>query len=39
MPYIKFGTEASFEAARKGVTGITDSPANTEVFYNVAPPK
>jgi peptide/nickel transport system substrate-binding protein len=38
-PYIKYGTEAAFEAARKGVTGISTSPANTPVFFNVAPPK
>jgi peptide/nickel transport system substrate-binding protein len=38
MPYIKFGTEAAFEALRKGVTGVTDSPANSQVFFNVAPP-
>ena len=37
-PYIKFGTEAAFEATRKGVTGITDSPANSAIFVNVAPP-
>jgi peptide/nickel transport system substrate-binding protein len=37
-PYIKFGTEAAFEALRKGVTGVTDSPANSQVFFNVAPP-
>jgi peptide/nickel transport system substrate-binding protein len=37
-PYIKFGTEASFEALRKGVTGITDSPAIGQAFFNVAPP-
>ena len=38
MPYIKFGTEAAFEALRKGVTGVSDSPANSAVFFNVAPP-
>ncbi len=27
MPYIKFGAEAAFEALRKGVTGVTGSPA------------
>jgi peptide/nickel transport system substrate-binding protein len=37
-PYIKYGTEAAFEALRKGVTGVTDSPANSQVFFNVAPP-
>jgi peptide/nickel transport system substrate-binding protein len=37
-PYIKFGTEASFEALRKGVSGVSDSPANPQVFVNVAPP-
>jgi peptide/nickel transport system substrate-binding protein len=37
-PFIKFGTEAAFEALRKGVTGVTDSPANAQDFYNVAPP-
>ncbi|WP_158815728.1 ABC transporter substrate-binding protein [Methylocapsa sp. S129] len=37
-PYIKFGTEASFEALRKGVTGVTDSPAIGQAFFNVAPP-
>ena len=38
IPYIKFGTEASFEALRKGVAGLTDSPAIGQAFFNVAPP-
>ena len=38
MPYIKYGTEAAFEALRKGVKGVSDSPANAAVFFNVAPP-
>ena len=37
MPYIKFGTEASFYVARKGVGNLETSPANTQVFYNVVP--
>jgi len=37
VPYIKFGTEASFSIARKGVGDLTTSPANTQVFYNVVP--
>ena len=37
IPYIKFGTEASFEALGKGVTGVTDSPAIGQAFFNVAP--
>jgi peptide/nickel transport system substrate-binding protein len=38
IPYIKFGTEAAFEALRKGVTGVSDSPAIGQAFFNVAPP-
>jgi peptide/nickel transport system substrate-binding protein len=38
MPYIKFGTEALLQAERKGVTGLPRSPANTQEFFNVAPP-
>lgn len=37
VPYIKFGTEASFYVARKGVGSLQASPANTQVFYNVVP--
>lgn len=37
-PFIKFGTEGALSGMRKGVTGLTTSPANTSAFYNVAPP-
>ena len=38
VPFIKYGTEASFYVARKGVGHLVTSPANTQVFYNVVPP-
>ena len=40
MPYIKFGTEASFRGRRaKGVTGIAPRGRRTRpLFFNVAPP-
>lgn len=38
MPYIKFGTEASFYVTRKGAGNLTVNSASTQVYYNVVPP-
>ena len=38
MPFIKFGTEGAFSGLRRGVAGKTDSPAEADYYYNVAPP-
>ncbi len=38
VPFMKFGTESLLFAARKGVSGMSSSPANPQYFANVVPP-